>query len=216
MKYLLPLALLLVLVADASAQKWTQFEYKTGDLLFQDLDCGGLCDAIETVTPGHKGRKFSHVGLVYVNRDSVWVIEAIGKGVQLTRLDHFMLRSTKGRNKPKVVVGRMDASYSRLHGRALGFALQQIGKDYDKEFIYGNGRYYCSELIYDAYKSANDGEPIFRLPPMTFKDPANNNYFPAWEEYYKELNVEIPEGKPGCNPGSLANEPSVQIVKSFY
>ena len=33
---------------------------KEGDLLFQDLNCGELCDAIETVTQGVDGKDFSH------------------------------------------------------------------------------------------------------------------------------------------------------------
>ncbi|MHC4724324.1 MAG: hypothetical protein ACYS9V_08765 [Planctomycetota bacterium] len=40
------------------------FEPKEGDLLFQDLDCGPLCDAIEKVTTGYQGSNFSHVGIL--------------------------------------------------------------------------------------------------------------------------------------------------------
>ena len=34
------------------------FELKPGDLLFQDLDLGPLCDAIERVTEGYRGARF--------------------------------------------------------------------------------------------------------------------------------------------------------------
>ena len=47
------------------AQKPYQQKIKTGDLLFQNLDCGSLCDAIETVTEGYNAQKFSHIGLAY-------------------------------------------------------------------------------------------------------------------------------------------------------
>jgi len=40
------------------------FVLQPGDLLFQDLDCGPLCDAIEKVTTGYQGANFSHVGIV--------------------------------------------------------------------------------------------------------------------------------------------------------
>ena len=35
-----------------------------GDLLFQDLNCGELCNAIEAVTEGVNGKDFSHCAIV--------------------------------------------------------------------------------------------------------------------------------------------------------
>ena len=54
------------------AQDLDPKNFRTGDLLFQDIDCGGLCDAIEKVTAGVKGYHFSHVGLVY---KKLWHLE---------------------------------------------------------------------------------------------------------------------------------------------
>src|SRR5690606_14194498 len=84
--------------------KTQDFQYHTGDLLFQDMDCGALCDAIENVTPAVNGKHFSHVGMVYVVQDSVWVIEAIGKDVHLTPLAEFLNRQKNAEGKPKVIV----------------------------------------------------------------------------------------------------------------
>ena len=53
-------------------------ELREGDLLFQNLNCGALCDAIETVTEGVDGKDFSHCGIVVELNDSLKVIEAIG------------------------------------------------------------------------------------------------------------------------------------------
>ena len=39
-------------------------EFKAGDLIFQDLQCGPLCDAINAVTKGYQGKDFSHVAIV--------------------------------------------------------------------------------------------------------------------------------------------------------
>ncbi len=208
--------LFLSLACFSFGQKWTTFKYKSGDLLFQDLDCGPLCDAIEEVTPAVGTKHFSHVGMAYVVGDSVYVIEAIDKDVHLTPLQKFMMRETDAGNNPKVIVGRLKPAYSGLNPRAVGFALQQRGKAYDDAFIYNNGRYYCSELIYDAYKEANNGTPFFYLYPMTFKDPKTGKNIKAWNEYFKDLRTGIPEGKPGCNPGSIAVNDNVEIVASFY
>lgn len=191
------------------------FTFKSGDLLFQDLDCGALCDAIEAVTPAVNGKHFSHIGLVYVKQDSVFVIEAIGKDVHLTPVQQFLNRNLK-KGQPAIVVGRLKPTYTSLNEKAIRFALSQIGTPYDDTFLYNNGKYYCSELLYDAYQWAYHQKPFFRLQPMTFKDPATGHYFPAWQSYYEKLNMTVPEGKPGCNPGSIANDPKVTIVYSFY
>lgn len=195
---------------------WQAFHFQTGDLLFQDLDCGPLCDAIEKVTHGADGRHFSHLGLVYKKQDSIYIIEAIGKDVHLTPLARFINRQQDAKGQPKIVVGRLKKQYAALHARAIRYALKQIGTPYDDPFLYDNGKYYCSELIYDAYKSANGGKPFFRMFPMTFKDPDTGTTFPAWTDYYKEIGEEIPEGKPGCNPGGISTDPKIEIVQAFY
>ena len=63
---------------------------QNGDLLFQDMDCGPICNAIEEVTEGFDGHDFSHIGLVTIQKDSIFIIEAIGKDVHLTPLATFL------------------------------------------------------------------------------------------------------------------------------
>lgn len=192
------------------------FQYQTGDLLFQDLDCGDLCDAIEKVTPEVHGRHFSHVGMVYVVRDSVWVVEALDKEVHLTPLQQFLQRQLDVNGDPKVMVGRLKKAYRHLNSKAISFAIKQRGVPYDDDFLMNNGKYYCSELVYEAYKEANDKREFFNLYPMTYKDPATGKTYPAWKHYFKNSGKKIPEGKPGCNPGSIAISDAVEIVKEFY
>ena len=201
---------------DAKLTDPKTFEYRNGDLLFQDLDCGGLCTAIETVTEGVDGKSFSHLGLVYFQDDSAFVIEAIGKEVQLTPITDFVFRNSDEKGNPKILVTRLDSEYSKLNSKALEFAVSQKGVPYDDPFLYDNGSYYCSELIYDAFKSANDNKPFFELFPMTFKDPATKEMFPVWVEYYENLKMPIPEGKLGCNPGGISRSEKLEVVASFY
>jgi Permuted papain-like amidase enzyme, YaeF/YiiX, C92 family len=194
---------LLCLPFFASAQTYTP---RAGDFLFQDLDCGGLCDAIERVTPGLDGKHFSHIGLVCSVNDSLYVIEAIGKDVHLTRIADFMKRT------PKNVPMRLRKAHENLLQPATLFCLAQIGTPYDDDFLYQNKKYYCSELLYDAFMAANQDKPFFTLQPMTFIDPDTKKTFPAWIEYYKGIKCEIPEGKLGCNPGGIANSPFLEKV----
>ena len=154
--------------------------------------------------------------MVYIAGDSVYIIEAMGKDVHLTPMRQFVLRQLDTSGRPKVIVGRLREAFRRLNSRALGFALLQRGKPYDEAFIFDNGQYYCSELVYEAYKAANDDRPFFNLYPMTFIDPATNKTFPAWKNYYKKLGTKIPEGRLGCNPGSIALSDQVEIIGSFY
>jgi uncharacterized protein YycO len=206
----------LLFTINVNAQTWSDFKFKNGDLLFQDLDCGELCDAIEKVTPSLNNRHFSHIGLIYITGDSVYVLEAIETNVRLTSLFKFISRQSDNNGNPKVIVGRLKKEYEHLNKPALDFALRQIGKGYDDVFIYDNGKYYCSELIYDAYKIANDYRPFFMLQPMTFKDPRTGDFMPVWINYYKNKNMDIPQGKPGCSPGSIATSEKIDIIYAFY
>lgn len=190
------------------AQKPYQQKIKTGDLLFQNLDCGSLCDAIETVTEGYNAQKFSHIGLAYSRKDSMYIIEAIGKDVHLTSLQEFMART----NHP-TIIARLKKQYQHLIPATIQEALKHLGDVYDDAFIYNNGKYYCSELIYDAFKKANNNKPFFKLEPMTFKDPATHQFFPAWVDYYTSLHMDIPEGKPGINPGGISTSNKIMIIE---
>lgn len=112
-----------------------------------------------------------------------------------------------------MVHARLKKEYLKLIPSAITFALKQLDKPYDDEFLYNNGKYYCSELLYDAFAFANMGKPFFELQPMTFKQPQASTYFPVWIEYYKKLNIEIPEGKPGINPGGISRSAKIDILE---
>lgn len=184
-----------------------KIQLKAGDLIFQNLACGPLCDAINAVTRGYGGNKFSHMGMVYLRNDSVLIIEASGKDVHLTPLDKFLSRSAFPH-----YVGRLKPVYQGLIPEALTFSIQQMGVPYDDQYLYGNGKYYCSELIYDSFKSSNKGNPFFMMFPMTYKEPGSDQYFPVWKAYFGHLNMDVPEGKPGCNPGGISLSDKISIL----
>jgi len=195
----------MLFVSTVMAQNKT--ELKDGDLLFQDMDCGPLCDAIEAVTEGYDKTDFSHMGMVYHRNDTIYIIEAAGNAVRLNTLENFK----KNTGKP-MLIGRLKKKYTKLIPTALNYATMQIGVPYDDEYVYDNGSYYCSELIYDAFKNANGGNPFFELQPMTYKQPGTNEFFPAWVEYYATIGKPIPEGLPGCNPGGMSMSDKIEIV----
>ena len=181
-------------------QSFSSDSIATGDLLFLDLDCGALCSAIEAVTPHYKGVAFSHVGLlIRKTNGQLLVIEATGDSVQCNPLEQVLHRSPH-----PAYVGQLRRQWKPLAAAAVAFAERQIGQPYDGAFLLNNGKYYCSELVYEAFKWANHNHPVFRLFPMTYKEPGESAYFPAWVRYFNSIHQAIPEGKPGCNPGSIA------------
>ncbi len=192
------------------------FALQSGDLLFHDSDLGPLCDAIEKVTTGFQGANFSHVGIVAKDDSgNLVVIEAVSNGVVSTPLQTFLGRSFDAQHQPKVVVGRVKEPYRHLIPRALKEGLALKGKPYDKVFAIDNGAYYCSELIYEIFLRANDNEPVFKLQPMTYKDPDTGEMLTAWEDYFSKLGVSIPEGQPGINPGGISRSPVLSIVHKY-
>ena len=192
------------------------FALEPGDLLFQDIDCGPLCSAIETVTRGVDGAHFSHVGIVsQTDGPEPLVIEAVSAGVLETPLSQFLSRSKDEKGRPKVLVGRLDKAHRPLIPEALRVAQSFLSLPYDQVYVMDNSSFYCSELVYEAFRQANGGKPVFSLQPMTFKDPQTDEFFAPWVEYYASLGEAIPEGKPGLNPGGISREAAIYIVHAY-
>tara|TARA_B000000532_G_C18877175_1_gene411262 strand:+ start:4326 stop:4985 length:660 start_codon:yes stop_codon:yes gene_type:complete len=186
-------------------------DYKEGDLLFQDLDSSPICDAIELVTPGYNDFNISHIGVIVNDDNELKVLEAIPNSVQLTKIDSFLLRSLDSNNQPKVMIGRLKNQYKKHIPQAINFMKEKIGDKYDNEFIINNNMYYCSELIYEAFEKSN----VFELKPMTFIHPKTNDTLEIWKNYYKKLNIKIPEGKLGINPGIMSTSNKINIIHEF-
>ena len=190
-----------------------EFLFKTGDLVFQDLDSSPLCDAIESVTTSFDKKNISHIGIIYYNKKKHYVIEALN-GVDTILLDKFLNRSVDSNGNPKVFVGRLKPKHSFLIPIAINKAISLIGMSYDDEFKLNNNKYYCSELIYDIFLYANNNIPFFKLQPMTYKKDGIT--LDLWLDYFEQLNTPVPEGKPGINPGGISLSEKVEIIYSYY
>ena len=92
---------------------------KTGDFLFQSMNCGPLCEAINEVTAGYQGHDFSHLGMVYLKNDSIYVIEAAGTAVKITPYETFKTYTTQ-----KMFVGRLKRKYRVLIPEAITLCVQ--------------------------------------------------------------------------------------------
>ncbi|MEC4112824.1 YiiX/YebB-like N1pC/P60 family cysteine hydrolase [Myroides pelagicus] len=176
-----------------------KIELQEGDLIFQNLNCGPLCDAINEVTYGYEDNNFNHIGMVINYEGKLQVIEATHPTVCITPVDEFLNKTTNPSH-----VGRINKKYKKLIQPAKEFAIKQVGIPYDENYLLDNDKYYCSELLYDAFMAANKGKTFFYLYAMTYKSKYTKEFFPVWVEYFEKLEQPIPEGLPGLNPAGMS------------
>ena len=211
MRYLLFVTILLLSACNPGKKPATIYNIQVGDILFQDLDCGDACDAIEKVTEGVNGHDFSHCGIVADIDGELKVVEAYG-GVQAVSVEDFLARSKDENGQPKVLIGRL-RDHKDLAVKSAELSRKYIGKGYDNAFTMGDDTYYCSELVYECYKEANDNSVVFPLNTMTFKEPGTDTFMAFWVNYYKDLAVAIPEGDSGINPGAISRSSKLEILE---
>lgn len=196
---------LIILISTSILAQKTEF--KEGDLIFQNLQCGPLCDAINEVTIGYDDLNFNHVGMVIEHDGKLQVIEATFPEVCITPLSDFL-----NKTKTSMYLGRLNPKFQKLIPKAKEYSLLQVGKPYDENYLLNNGKFYCSELLYEAFKYANKGSGFFYLYPMTYKSKHTEDYFPVWVEYFEKLNQPIPEGLPGCNPAGMTLSSKITML----
>jgi len=191
-----------------------EFNFQTGDLLFQVGKNSELNDAIIGVTSGERDIHYTHTGIVLVENDTVFVIEALPPEVTKILLDTFLSRSANWEEKPMVAVGRLKPEYRELIPQALNRAKNLLGKPYDYVYSPDNDAYYCSELITLSFLNKQN-MPIFESIKMNFRD-ANGNLPAYWIEHFEKQNAEIPENKLGSNPGELSKSERIEIIYRYF
>jgi uncharacterized protein YycO len=176
-------------------------QFQTGDILFRERMNGSLSQAIDAVTQTGKEHHYTHMGMVEVVEDTVWVYHAAPvKGVCRELLADFRLSE-----EDSIVIGhfRIKNASNAMIENALEVAKSYVGQPYNYSYIIEDEGFYCSEYVYQLFEQ----DSIFKLNPMTFIDPNSGDFHEGWIKHYQELGVDIPEGLPGCNPnGMAANE----------
>ena len=85
--------------------------------------------------------KITHCGIIVVKNGKPYVLETL-QTLVLTPLDKFIARGKDG----KYWLKRPSKEDIRIKYK------DYLGKPYDLAFKFDNGKFYCSELIYDIYK----------------------------------------------------------------
>jgi hypothetical protein len=184
-------------------------QWQTGDLVFTQI--GDPDNAISAVTSGWKDARVNHMGVVIASENSHHVLEAYVPGVQLTKLEDHLKRSEWKGNK-RFLVGRLKSAWQHLVPEAVAYGQKQRAVPYDNYYLTDPGKLYCSELVVDMFRHANDGKEFFPETPMSFKDPVTGAIHKAWADYYHFWGMEVPQGEPGSNPGDISRDARVEIV----
>ncbi len=192
--------LIFYLILSSAASFSQTNDLQMGDLLFQDLDCGEICDAIEEVTASADGRRYSHVAILDFDGTDFYALEAIGRVVQKIPLRAFLKRSPNGK-VDRMRVPNADQGDLSL---AVDWIKNKVGVPYDPYFSMGEDAFYCSELIYTAFSKVVGLQNIFQLRKMTFKTKNSNQIHPVWQKYFDQLKVPVPEGQWGLNPVDMS------------
>ncbi len=194
----------LILVARRGAAQNLAFPVQEGDLLFCISAQG---NAITQVTQGLEGQRIDHVGMVHHRHDSVYVLEAVHKGVVLTPIDSFLVR------RDSLVFASRLVDTTGV-ARSVARAMQYLGRPYDFLFMPSDDAFYCSELVQKNYLDAQ-GELIFQPIPMSFHDETGM-VTQFWKDYYARRGRQVPEGEPGSNPGDLSRSPKLRFLFRFF
>lgn len=183
---------------------------ETGDLIFSFV--GAEENAISDVTEGYCGARVNHMGVLSQTTLGLFVLEAFPPEVRLTHYEVFARRAKGIDGAPRIMVGRLKSEFGHFVPSAMEYGIKQRNIPYDQLYLTGEQALYCSELVVDMFKHANNGAEFFRERPMSFRDNETGEIHPTWTNYYAYFGMEVPEGKPGSNPGDISKDDRLSIL----
>lgn len=222
-----PIIYIGVLLSTACTCQPTGPDLRTGDLLFQ-CGTGAMTEAIVDATGDAHPLNYTHVGILLAADRSAQreptgypfspapadsVLEATTDGgVRIVALAAFLDRAARIGGKSATVAMRLRDTTGVAASAAR--ARKALRLPYDYSFLPDNGRYYCSELVYESYRLP-DGSPRFTARPMNFRAP--DGTLPRyWAELFERLGEPIPEGVSGTNPNDMSREVQLHEVHRWF
>jgi len=132
---------LAALVAAAPRPRVEVRELRTGDVVLQTST-----SSRSALIRQASDSPYSHVGLVEVAADGVYVVEAVSP-VSRTPFARFRRRGQGG----KVTVLRATGLSDAVLARVVAEAKSHLGQPYDARYRWDDQRLYCSELVAKAF-----------------------------------------------------------------
>ncbi len=183
--------------------------FQTGDFIFTQL--GSPNNAIGAVTSGYRGARVNHMGVVLENNKGLFVLQAYPPDVSATQINVFLRASDNGQGQ-RYIHARLKSPHRHFIPSAIEYGIRQYNVPYDSRYLTDEAALYCSELVVDMFKYANDGREFFPEVPMNFRDLVTGEILPAWVEYYKMFGMNVPQGAPGSNPGDISKHEGLDIL----
>jgi len=185
-------------------------QIKSGDIVFRGASSSNLSEAINEVTQTSKSTNYTHIGICDVEDGNVVVYHSdLGKGVVKESLELFI--NSDDSASYTIDLYRIKTIAPKQIKKAVSMAKSLMGNPYNTTYILEDKGYYCSEYVYELFKT----DSVFKLEPMTFKNPQTNTFHKGWIEHYQKLGIAIPEGKLGCNPNGMANSKALKFIKKI-
>ena len=135
--FILALPFSSMVVETMTAQTDPIKEVREGDVIFQTSQ-SQQSPLIQIATRS----KISHCGIIVMKNGKPYVLETL-KTLVVTPLDKFIARGEGG----KYWLKRSNKKNIKIKYGSY------LGKPYDLAFKFDNGKFYCSELIYDMFKN---------------------------------------------------------------
>ena len=186
----LPAPFVAILIACAPGN----YEPQTGDIVLQDLKSPSS-EAIKLATDS----RYSHCGLVSVEGDSAFVIDAVGP-VRKIPLEQWIENGEGLYSVLRLKEGR-DVN------NTIRAAENHLGLPYDHMYLWGDDEFYCSELVYKAYSR---GCGISLCDLRQFEE----YNLEAVKRAIIERFGEVPVGQKVVTPEDLAHSPLLELIYS--
>ena len=159
--------------------EWADSHLQNGDIVFMRGDCHMLMGTVNfsEFSTDLTASRFSHIGLVAIEDDQVYVYDIRNKGCMRTRFGELL---ADGHVHQLAVKRYRGASTDNLAATAK-FCRTAFKKreKFDDHFKLDNGRLYCAELVEEAYRSEG-----FRLSePVAIQD------LPNYERHLKAVQL---------------------------
>jgi len=192
--------LFFVLLFSCSSQQTISInELKNGDFVFVQSKVENLSGAINRVTQKSETENFDHVGLIEIQKGGIFILHSAPKlGSTRQNFEDFFNEKTK--NEQKMIIYRLKKEYQKAIEPAIIQAKTLLNKPYNWSYILNENSYYCSDFIERAFRK----DSIFEHIEMNFKNPTTDKIDDFWIDFYKKLNLDVPQNMPGTNPNQLA------------
>lgn len=130
---------------------------REGDVVFSSSKLGQGAAIIAAT-----GSPYTHCGIVFEKNGKQMVLEAV-QPVGVISLEDFKAGSNPG----TFLARRLKTPpESEKYQKARAWAMEQIGKNYDARFQWGDDKLYCSELVWKIYHHAG----VELCEPREFRD----------------------------------------------